>query len=186
MNIEKACFLDRDGVLIKEVNYLSSPNQVQIFPESVKALKILQKYQYRVIVVTNQAGVARGYFKESSVSKVHKEIDRQLLRYGLKIDAYYYCPHHPDGTVREYSINCNCRKPMPGMILKAAQDFRLDLSKSFLLGDKMSDLLAAENAGCVGGLVETGYGKEYKEKALSKGFSVFTNIELAVKFFIKN
>ncbi len=180
----KACFLDRDGVLIKDVNYLSSPDQVQIFSESIRALKILQENQYKIIVVTNQAGVARGYFSESSIFKVHEEIDRQLLMYGLKIDAYYYCPHHPEGKVEEYSINCDCRKPMPGMILNAVQDFNLDLSNSFLIGDKLSDLLAAKNAGCTGLLVETGHGKEHKEQALSKGFAVFKNIESAVKYSI--
>ena len=179
----KACFLDRDGVLVEEVNYLGSPEQVNIFPESIRALQLLKDNNYKVIVVTNQAGVARGFFTEDSISEVHKEIDRQLTKYKLNIDHYYYCPHHPDGTVKKYAIDCNCRKPMPGMILQAVKDYDIDISKSFLVGDKVSDLMAAENSGCSAILVETGHGKEHKKNALEKSFSVFANIEQAVLYF---
>ncbi len=180
----KACFLDRDGVLIEEVNYLSSPDQVNILPESIKALQLLKDNNYKIIVVTNQAGVARGFFTEDSILKVHREIDRQLSEYKLKVDHYYYCPHHPDGSVNKYAITCNCRKPMPGMILKAVHDFNLDLNNSFLVGDKISDLTAAANSGCLGLLVETGHGKEHKKDAISKDFPVFPNLEQAVLFFL--
>ena len=178
----RACFLDRDGVLIEEVNYLSTPDQIHIFPEAVRALQLLKKNNYKIIVVTNQAGVARGYFNEDSISKIHNEIDRRLKPYNLQIDHYYYCPHHPDGSVEKYTGNCNCRKPMPGMILQAVKDCDLDINKSFLIGDKISDLLAAENSGCQGILVETGHGKEHKKEAMARGFSVFSNIEQAVLF----
>jgi D-glycero-D-manno-heptose 1,7-bisphosphate phosphatase len=176
----KACFLDRDGVLIKEINYLSSPDQVNVYPETIQALRLLKENNYVIIVVTNQAGVARGFFAENSVPKVHNEIDRQLKQFNLQIDHYYYCPHHPDGSVEKYAINCDCRKPMPGMILQAAKEYNLDLNASFLIGDKISDLLSAENAGCLGILVETGYGQKNKKEAIAKGFSVFSNIEQAV------
>jgi len=180
----KACFLDRDGVLIEEVNYLSSPDQVNVLPETIKALQLLKNNNYKIIVITNQAGVARGFFTEDSISKVHSEIDRQLKKYKLQVDHYYYCPHHPDGSVKKYAINCNCRKPMPGMILQAVKDYNLNLNNSFLVGDKMSDLLAAENSGCQGILVETGYGKEHKKEAVTRGFSVFSNIEQVVRFLL--
>ena len=183
-NINRACFLDRDGVLIEEVNYLSSPEQVNILPESVKALQLLKDKGYKIIVVTNQAGVARGFFTDDSITEVHREIDGQLSEYKLKIDHYYYCPHHPDGSVNKYAITCNCRKPMPGMILQAVQDYNIDLNNSFLVGDKISDLIAAENSGCLGLLVETGHGKDHKKDAIAKGFSVFSNLEKAVEFFL--
>ena len=181
----KACLLDRDGVLIKETNYLSSPKEVSIFPEAIRALQLLKENNYKIIVVTNQAGVAKGFFAEACISEVHAEIDRQLKQHNLKIDHYYYCPHHPEGIVEQYKKSCNCRKPMPGMIQRAQKDYNLDLSKSFLIGDKISDLLAAKNSGCLGILVETGYGKAYKEEAISKDFSVLPNIEQAVRFALK-
>jgi D-glycero-D-manno-heptose 1,7-bisphosphate phosphatase len=180
----KTCFLDRDGVLIREVNYLSSPEQVSIFSEAINALKMLRKNGYKIIVITNQAGVARGYFTEQDVLEVHAEIDRQLLAENLSIDAYYYCPHHPDGVVDGYNIDCDCRKPKPSLILQAVKDFDIDLHKSFLIGDKVTDLLAADNAGCSAALVKTGHGIEHVAKAEELNFKVFDNIENAVIYFI--
>jgi len=182
----KACFLDRDGVLIEEVNYLSSPEQVKVFPEAIRALILLKKNNYKIIVVTNQGGVARGFFTENVIPLVHEEIDRQLEKYELRVDHYYYCPHHPAGSVKEYSIKCECRKPMPGMILQAVQDYNIDLNSSFLVGDKKTDLLAAKNAGCPGLLVETGHGKEHKKESLVNGFLAFSNIEQAVVSFLNS
>ena len=180
----KACFLDRDGVLIEDVNYLSSPEQVNILPEAIKALQLLKDSNYKIIVVTNQGGVARGYFTEDSIPEIHNEIDRRLEHCKLHIDHYYYCPHHPDGSVKKYAISCNCRKPMPGMILQAVKDCNIDLNRSFLIGDKISDLLAAKNAGCPGYLVETGHGEEHKKEALARGFLVLPDIEQAVLSFL--
>jgi D-glycero-D-manno-heptose 1,7-bisphosphate phosphatase len=184
MNKNKACFLDRDGVLIKEVNYLSSPDQVHIFSETISALKLLKKINYKIIVITNQAGVARGYFSEENIAEVHAEINKQLAKYNLYIDAYYYCPHHPKGTVEGYNIDCDCRKPNPKLILQAVKDFNIDLEKSFMIGDKISDLLAAKNAGCRAALVKTGHGSEHIEKTESLNFPILENIEEAVKYFI--
>ena len=184
LNKSRVCFLDRDGVLIEEVNYLQSPDQICILPGVIEALQLLKDNNYKIIVITNQAGVARGYFKEDVIPKIHKEIDERLKRYNLKIDKYYYCPHHPEGTIAKYAINCDCRKPMPGMILQAQKDFNLDLNNSFLIGDKISDLLAAKNADCKGLLVETGHGKDHKKEAIAKGFSVYLNVKEAVLSFL--
>lgn len=180
----KACFLDRDGVLIEEGNYLSSPSGVVIFSETIQALKILRENGFKVIVITNQGGVAKGYYKEKSISEVHKEIDCQLIKFGLKVDKYYYCPHHPEGTVKKYSITCKCRKPSPGLIFDAVKDFDIDISKSFLIGDKISDIEAAQKAGCEGILVRTGHGLEYIEKAKKKNIIIAENILEAVKLFL--
>jgi D-glycero-D-manno-heptose 1,7-bisphosphate phosphatase len=184
-NKNKACFLDRDGVLIEEANYISLPSQVHILPGTIKALQLLKDNNYKIIVITNQAGVAKGYFIENAIPKVHSEIDRQLNEYGIQVDRYYYCPHHPNGIIKKYAICCNCRKPMPGMILQAKEDYNLDLNSSFLIGDKMSDLLAAEKSGCHGVLVETGYGKQYKKEAIVRGFPVLPNLKEAVLFSLK-
>ncbi len=179
----KACFLDRDGVLIEEGNYISSPSDVSIFHETIQALKILRKNGFKIIVITNQGGVAKGYYKEKSILDVHREIDRQLATAKLKIDKYYYCPHHPEGTVKKYSIACRCRKPAPGLIFNAAKDFDIDLSKSFLIGDKISDIEAAQNAGCSAILVKTGHGQEHIGEAETKNIIMTKNILEAVKLF---
>lgn len=181
----KACFLDRDGVLIHEKCYLYKPEEVEIYTESYNAISALKSNGFKIIVVTNQAGVARGFFKEADILKVHAEIDRQLSNKNLSIDAYYYCPHHPNGIFKEYSIDCECRKPKPNMILQASKDLNIELSMSFLIGDKISDLLAAKNAGCQSALVKTGHGIEYVEKAEQLGFKVFDNIDTAVNYFLK-
>ena len=177
----KACFLDRDGVLIEEKNYLSSPADVTIFPETIQALRILRKNDFKIIVITNQGGVAKGYYKEESILDVHKEIDRQLAKVKLKIDKYYYCPHHPEGTVKRYSIACKCRKPSPGLILDAVKEFGIELNKSFLIGDKVSDIEAAQNAGCLAILVKTGHGRDHISKTITKNIIVAENILEAVK-----
>jgi len=182
----KACFLDRDGVLIEEKNYLSSPSDVIIFSEAIQALKILRKNGFKIIVITNQAGVAKGYYKEESIFDVHKGIDCQLAKAKLKIDKYYHCPHHLEGTVKKYSIACKCRKPAPGLILDAVKDFNIDLNKSFLIGDKISDIEAAQNVGCPAILVKTGHGLDYIEKARSKNIMIAENILKAVKLFISS
>jgi len=145
----KAIFLDRDGTLIKDVGYLSKIEQIILIPEMIKALKLLQP-KYDLFVITNQSGVARGYFDESFVQKTHLILQNLLRREGINIKAFYYCPHHP-----EYgSIDCNCRKPNPGMILKAADDFNIDLASSVIIGDKDIDVLTGINAGCKGFLVK--------------------------------
>jgi D-glycero-D-manno-heptose 1,7-bisphosphate phosphatase len=180
----KACFLDRDGVLIEEVNYLSSPSQIHIFENSYKALKLLKDNGYIIIIITNQAGVARGYFDEDNIQTIHNEIDRLLSIENLIIDKYYYCPHHPEGTVEKYSIKCNCRKPAPGLIHQAVKDFNIDLKQSFLIGDKMSDINSAKNAGCFSILVKTGHGLEYTKTAEENNIHIKENILDAVKSFI--
>jgi len=185
MSQNKACFLDRDGVIIEEVNYLSSPDQVKVFPEAIEALKLLRDNNYKIIIVTNQAGVARGYFKLTDISLVHDKIDEILSRHNLSIDSYYYCPHHPKGSVPEYSIECNCRKPMPGMLLEAIDDHNINISKSFLIGDKMSDINAGKNVNCPGILVKTGHGSEYVKEATINNIIIKDNILEAVEFMVR-
>lgn len=154
-----AVFLDRDGVINEEVNYLSEPEQLQILPTVAQAITQLNQQSIPVIVITNQAGVARGYFPESQVSLVNRALSQLLALENAKIDGFYYCPHHPIAGVGQYLQDCNCRKPNPGMILKAAQDFNLDLSQCILVGDKKSDIIAGARAGCQTILVQTGYGE---------------------------
>ena len=131
----KAAFIDRDGNLIHEVGYISSLEGIKFYKRSVKAVKFLKDHGYKIIVVTNQSGVARNYIPESFVLQAHKKIDRMLGKYGLKIDAYYYCPHHPTKAVfKRYLKDCGCRKPKLGMVKKAVKRFNIDLKQSFTIG----------------------------------------------------
>jgi D-glycero-D-manno-heptose 1,7-bisphosphate phosphatase len=148
----KAVFLDRDGTVNKEVNYLSKIQQLEILPNSAKAIKLLNENNFKVIVITNQSGVARGYFSKETLEEINDHLKGELAKDGAQIDAMYYCPHHPEE-------GCECRKPRPGMIERAKRKFDLDLSFSFIVGDTINDLETGHNIGCKTVLVLTGYGK---------------------------
>lgn len=158
MEINKAVFLDRDGTINKEVNYLYRPEDFQFIENTIESIKIFHKLKYKVIVITNQSGVARGYYTEDDVKKLHKHIDELLANKGTYVDHYYYCPHYSEGTVDEYKKTCECRKPKVGMIVDAVKDFDIDLNESIIIGDKEIDAQTGKNAGigkCV--LVRTGH-----------------------------
>ncbi|HBM16366.1 MAG TPA: D-glycero-beta-D-manno-heptose-1,7-bisphosphate 7-phosphatase [Lentisphaeria bacterium] len=182
----KACFLDRDGVINVEKNYVHRVEDLVVYDETYKAIALLRDRGFKVIVITNQGGVAKGYYKEQDVFAVHTELDKLLAARDLCIDAYYYCLHHPGGIIKKYAMDCDCRKPAPGMILRAARDLNIDLSSSFMVGDKMSDIKASINAGCLGILVKTGHGFEHIESAVKKGIIIKENILDAVRYFIEN
>jgi D-glycero-D-manno-heptose 1,7-bisphosphate phosphatase len=148
----EAVFLDRDGTLIEDAHYLADPDEVRLIPGAAEAVRALNAAGVLVIVVTNQSGVARGYFPESRVAEVHERLSRMLSVRGAKVDAYYYCPHH------ETKGECACRKPKPGMLLAAARDFDIDLAHSWMIGDKACDAGAGAVAGCRTLLVRTGHG----------------------------
>lgn len=143
----KAIFLDRDGTLNYEKNYLYKKEDFEFIPGILDAIRLWNDLQYLVIIVTNQAGVARGYYSENDVRVLHEYVDSLLKDLGLHIDAYYYCPHHPTEGLGKYRIDCDCRKPKPGMIMQAIKDFDIDVKKSFLFGDKESDIAAGLSVG---------------------------------------
>ena len=145
----KAAFFDRDGTLIKDVDYLSSLEQIEIIPKALQLCLCLQKLGYKLFVVTNQSGVARGFFDESFVQKTHLYLQKILEQRGIFIQKFYYCPHHPTkAKLDKYLQNCECRKPKPGMLLQAAQEFDVDLSKSLMFGDKLIDIQVGNAVGC--------------------------------------
>ena len=152
-------FLDRDGVINEEVNYLSSPDLLKLLPGAAQAIRQLNQQCIPVIVVSNQAGVARGYFAEREVQRIHAELSSLLLRGGAHVDRYYYCPHHPTECIGPYRMDCDCRKPKPGLLLKAESEMNLDLARSYLVGDNVTDIEAGIRAGVRSILVLTGYGK---------------------------
>jgi len=155
-----AVFLDRDGTVNVEVHYLSQPEDLVLLPSVAETIALLNSRNIAVVIVTNQAGVARGYFPEHRLIDIHKRLDEMLAAEGAHVDGIYYCPHHPTSGLGAYKTVCECRKPLPGMLIQAARDLNLDLSRSLMIGDRDSDLEAGANAGCQTALVLTGYGKE--------------------------
>jgi D-glycero-D-manno-heptose 1,7-bisphosphate phosphatase len=153
----KAVFLDRDGVLIREVGYLSRIDQIQVFPEVPAGLAKLLLLGYRLIVITNQSGVARGYFPERFVEQTFQHINALLANQKVQLEAQYYCPHHPQGNP-PYNITCTCRKPATGLIDRAVEELGIDLTTSFMIGDKHSDIELAVKAGLKSILLTTGHG----------------------------
>jgi D-glycero-D-manno-heptose 1,7-bisphosphate phosphatase len=143
----RAVFLDRDGVINEERGYVHTPEQFVLLPRVVAAIRSLRLSGFKVIVITNQSGVARGFFNVATVDKLHRHFQEILGAEGEQVDGIYYCPHHPEGTVKGYAVHCDCRKPMPGLLLQAAKELNLDLSASYLVGDKLSDIQAGRQAG---------------------------------------
>jgi D-glycero-D-manno-heptose 1,7-bisphosphate phosphatase len=173
--VRPAVFLDRDGTLIREVDYLSDLSDLAILPGIPEALRRLGQAGYLLLVVTNQSGVARGYFDLSFVEGVHAELARRLETQGARLDRFYVCPHHP-----EFGGPCACRKPAPGLILQAAADWDVDLARSWVVGDKACDLELARSAGCHAALVRTGYGVRTEEELKARGaFSCVVADDLA-------
>ncbi len=156
---QPAIFLDRDGTMIEEPNYLTDENEIDIFPFTAEALKIFRELDYLLIVVSNQSGVARGYLTEQKVIQLNEEMFRRLEENGVRPDFFFYCPHHPEAEDEIYRVDCQCRKPRTGMITTALQMVDIDLSRSFAIGDKLSDVRLAQNVGGRGILVLTGYGQ---------------------------
>ena len=155
-----AIFLDRDGTIIELKDYLSSFEDIMLIPTAVEALKIFKKAGYLLIVTTNQSGVARGYFTEEFVKKANDKISDLFSEQGVKIDSFYYCPHHPDYSKESEKEICDCRKPKTGMITEAVADFSINLADSWVIGDNISDIEMAINAKIKSALVKTGYGKK--------------------------
>ena len=175
--MRKAVFMDRDGVIIEQIAYLSSPDQVALIPGAAGAPKIIHAHGDAAVVISNQSGVGRGYFTIESVEAAHARIQDLLAPSGEKVDAFYFCPHAPEE-------HCKCRKPQPEMILRAARELGLDIASSLMLGDRMSDLECGVNAGCKHSvLVRTGYGAEQEQKVSAAGFAVADDILDAVKKF---
>jgi D-glycero-D-manno-heptose 1,7-bisphosphate phosphatase len=153
-----AVFLDRDGTLIEDIPYLGSVDRLALFPWTIDAVRALNRAGLAVVIVSNQSGIARGFMSEAAVQDIHREITRRLEAGGARVEAYYYCPHHPEGTVEPYGRRCDCRKPAPGLVDRAASELLLDPARSFVVGDKWVDVGLARGVGARGILVRTGTG----------------------------
>lgn len=154
-----AIFMDRDGTVSDEVGYVNHIDRYRLLPRSAAAIRRINEAGYLSFVVTNQAGVARGLFDEALILKVHETLKRWLGESGARLDGIYYCPHHPKEGQPPWRLDCDCRKPKPGLLLRAAREHDVDLSASYMIGDTVLDIEAARNVGATGVLVLTGYGK---------------------------
>ncbi|HRQ54918.1 MAG: HAD family hydrolase [Ignavibacteriaceae bacterium] len=156
--LNKAVFLDRDGTLNHDSGYLGNPNDLKLFPDTGRVLSDLKnKFHFKLIVISNQSGIARGLITEEQVKSVNAELNKKLLNFDVQIDAFFYCPFHPDFSSAD---ECNCRKPSPKMILDSAKLFTIDPTKSYFIGDSVSDIQAGIAAKLKTILVKTGYGAE--------------------------
>jgi D-glycero-D-manno-heptose 1,7-bisphosphate phosphatase len=183
----RAVFLDRDGTINVEVDYLHRSDDFAFLPGAPEAIRALRAAGFLVIVVTNQSGVARGYYDEQAVTALHDDIQRRLAAWGTAIDAYYFCPHHPAAGVGAYRTECDCRKGAPGMLLQAAREHGVDLPASFMVGDKLADVEAGVAAGCRPVLVRTGYGARDEPHVAARfpGTQVYPDLPAAVAYILQ-
>ena len=159
--MNKAVFIDKDGTLIKNLPYNVDPALISLEDFCIEGLQHIQKAGYLLIIVSNQSGVAMGYFKEEALIAVKERIRELLAEHQLNLDGFYYCPNHPDGMVKEYAIDCDLRKPKPGLILRAAAEHQIDLSESWMIGDILHDIEAGHRAGCKAILINNGNETEW-------------------------
>jgi D-glycero-D-manno-heptose 1,7-bisphosphate phosphatase len=185
--MKPAVFLDRDGTLIEEVGYLDRLDRLRLFPWSLDAVRLLNRAGFAVVVVSNQAGVARGFFDEAFVEEVRRDIDARAAAAGARIDGWYHCPHHPDAPLPQYRRQCECRKPRPGMIQQAARDLDIDPARSYVIGDRWLDVQLAHNVGAAGILVRTGYGasEEHQPPDGAKAHLIADNLIDAVSWILR-
>ncbi len=172
--MRRAVFLDRDGTINQEREYLHRVEDFCFIAGVPRAISLLNRAGFLVVVVTNQSGVARGYYAEEDVEALHRHIVAQLTAAGARVDSWLYCPHHPGGR-GAYAVSCACRKPLPGMLLEAADRLGIDLASSFMIGDKLSDVEAGRAAGCSPILVRSGYGAD-EESRLPPGVAVYDDL----------
>lgn len=181
----KAIFLDRDGTIIEDQGYISSPEQIKFLPGSVEAIKMLKDAGYKIIIISNQSGVARGLLTEDMLQTIDKIIHRTILNGGGNIDGSYYCPHHPEHGVYPYKQACECRKPHIGLIKRATREHDIDLNGSFMVGDHSNDVETAKRAGIPGIFVMTGHGKEEKDNLKSQPAHFAPDLLSAAKWILK-
>ena len=181
---QPAVFLDRDGTINVEKDYLYKVEDFEFIPGVPEAIKSLKDAGFLVIVVSNQSGIGRGYFDEQAVEVLHRHIQEELAGYGTSIDAFYFCPHHPEKGVGDYKTTCDCRKGEPGMLLQAADEYNIDLENSYMVGDKLADIEAGRRAGCEQVLVLTGYGEVTGLNPAAASVEKCTDLDCAARLIL--
>ena len=162
--MKKVIFLDRDGTINVEKSYLHKWEDFEFEKNAIEGLKELKNLGYEFIVVTNQSGIGRGYYTEEDLVTLNNQMTKKLKEFGIEILECFYCPHHPEKGIGKYKVDCNCRKPNPGMLLEGIKKYNVDIDNSFMIGDKKGDLEAGKKAGLKSILVLTGYGKKIEEE----------------------
>jgi len=188
-NHNKAIFIDRDGTLIKECDYLSRPSQIKYFKSSFSALRKLMAAGYKLIMITNQAGIAKGYFTLEDMRKVHKKIVDDFHKQNIFLDEILSCPHHPQGIIKKFAIDCDCRKPKLKLFQTAIEKYSINVHQSFFIGDKLTDIQSAQKLGGTSILLRTGHGREEAAKAKKNGWSpdyILNNLNSAVKIILES
>jgi D-glycero-D-manno-heptose 1,7-bisphosphate phosphatase len=184
----RAVFLDRDGTMIEDVGYLDRLERLKLFPFTIDAVRLLNRGAFKVVVVTSQNGVANGVVSEEFLAQAHAHLSRAFEAAGGRVEGYYYCPHSPHAPVERYRVDCECRKPKPGMILAAARDHEIDLAQSFVVGDRWRDIEMGLAAGTRAILVQTGYGKTESTRppANRRDIRVVTSLIEATSWILRN
>src|SRR5687767_4503491 len=188
MSGRPAVFLDRDGTLSEERGYIDRLELLEIFPWTSDAIRLLNRAGFAVVVVTNQSAIGRGIIDLPFLQTVHDTFDRHLAKSGARVDRYYYCPHHPDAAIAEYRQVCRCRKPGPGMIEQAASDLGLDLTRSFMVGDRAIDVASGHAAGVRSVLVRSGHSSGGREAppGLAEPDAMLNNVMEAVGWILRS
>jgi len=184
--MNKAIFIDKDGTLIDDVPYNVDPNLITLAEGAGKSLKLLQDQGFLLAVISNQSGVAHGYFDESSLLEVQQELERQLAEQGVKLNGFFYCPHHPDGTKEAYAVQCSCRKPEPGMLLHAAGELHINLTESWMIGDILHDVATGNQAGCRSILLDIGNETEWDLSGIRTPQFSAKSLEEAAQYILEH
>jgi D-glycero-D-manno-heptose 1,7-bisphosphate phosphatase len=185
MEAKKAIFLDKDGTLIPDIPYNADPEKITLSDYAVNGLSLLQDAGYELFVVTNQSGIAHGYFHHKDLWKVEKKLTNLLEAHGLKLSGFYYCPHDPKAKLSAYRTNCKCKKPKPGMLLNAADDHNINLSQSWMIGDILNDVEAGNRAGCKTILINNGNETEWKMNERRTPDLMTTTIDDAASYILE-
>jgi D-glycero-D-manno-heptose 1,7-bisphosphate phosphatase len=185
----KAVFIDRDGTLNVEKDYLYKISDFEFVPGAPEAVRLLNEHGFKVIVISNQSGIARGFYTPNDVHILHDHIQRELRKEKAHIDAFFYCPHHPEGAIEEFRKDCECRKPKPGMVLKAVEKFKLALEDCFVVGDHLSDVKLKAELPIKAILVRTGHGQKALTELTAKNIQpdmIVENLLEAAKKIIRH
>ena len=184
--MRRAVFIDKDGTLISNVPYNADPDKIVLEYGAVEALRLLKEEGYELIVVSNQAGIAHGYFREEEMQPVIARVRQLLQEGGIVLDGFYYCPHHPAGKIAEYAVSCTCRKPLPGMLLQAAEERDIFLPESWMIGDILHDVEAGNRAGCRSILLNNGNETVWEMNEYNKPEHIADNMLEAARLIVKH
>ncbi|AKD54000.1 D-glycero-alpha-D-manno-heptose-1,7-bisphosphate 7-phosphatase [Spirosoma radiotolerans] len=183
--MNKAVFWDKDGTLIPDIPYNVDPARITLYPDAGDSLYRLKTAGYKLIIISNQSGVARGRFTENDLAGVWERLTRLLAPFGAEPDGFYYCPHDPNGSVQPYAGSCLCRKPEPGLLMKAAQEHRIDLSQSWMVGDILNDVEAGNRAGCRTILLDRGNETEWLMNAHRQPTTTAATLSEATEYMLR-